>query len=91
MVLLAGGHRADSTALLLPLPGHRLWDVILLPVGLKQRNLRAGTEGCLCVLKVEEMCLDKARVLGSHQVYKAKRSSHIREHKCLEALMGNFP
>lgn len=41
-------------------------------------NLKAGTEGCLCVLKVEETCADKAQVLGSHQVYKAKRSCHIR-------------
>lgn len=51
----------------------------------------SSTEGCLCVLKVEETCLDKARVLGSCQVYKAKRSSHIREHECLEALMEDFP
>lgn len=56
-----------------------------------QGNLRASTEGCLCVLKVKETYVDKAQVLGSHQVYKAKRSSHIREHKCLEALMGDIP
>lgn len=56
-----------------------------------QRNLRSSTGGCLWVLKVEETHVDKAQVLGSHQVGKAKRSSHIREHKCLEALMGQLP
>lgn len=33
-----------------------------------------GTEGCVYVLKVEEMLLDDIQVLRSHQVYKAKRS-----------------
>ena len=45
----------------------------------------------MCVLKVEEMLVDKVQVLGSQQVYKAKRSSHIRKYKGLEALMGESP
>lgn len=34
------------------------------------------------------MLVDKVQVLGSQQVCKAWRSSHIRKYKCLEAPMG---
>lgn len=40
VVLLAGGgHKADTIALLLHLPGHKLCDVILLSMGLKYRAI----------------------------------------------------
>lgn len=75
--VLAGGHKADTTALLLHLPGLQL----CYPASQGSETwgtLKAGTKGWLCVLKVEETCVDKAQVLGSHQVCKAKRTSHIR-------------
>lgn len=37
-------------------------------------NQKASTEGCKCVLKVEETFIDKVQVLGSEQVYKDKRA-----------------
>lgn len=50
VVLLTGGHKADTTALLLHLPGHKLCDVILLPVGLKYRGIweLALRAACVC-------------------------------------------
>lgn len=43
----------------------------------------------MCMVKVGETLLDKVQVLGSQQVYKAKRT--LKNTKCLEALMGEFP
>lgn len=39
VVLLAEGHESDTTALLLHLPGHKLCDVILLPMALKHGGI----------------------------------------------------
>lgn len=50
VVFLAAGHKADITALLLHLPGQKLCDVILLPLGLKCRGIGALAlrAACMC-------------------------------------------